>query len=54
MKEADVSITESRLDTCCVIVTYIQPPFFFPVSKPISNEVQELFVCDVEFLFKIR
>jgi len=54
MKGADVSIAESRLDTRCVIATYIQPPLYFPVSKPISNKAQELLLCDVALLYKMR
>jgi hypothetical protein len=50
MKET-TAVPEAVQDICFVITTYIQPPVYFSVFKPVSNEahiMQKLLVCGIE------
>jgi hypothetical protein len=40
LKEAETSTTEALVGTCCVVSTYIYPPIYFSVTKPVSKEVK--------------
>ena len=37
-KEEETSKIEVLPDTCCVLSTYIQPPFYLPIPKHVYNE----------------
>jgi hypothetical protein len=52
MKET-TAMPKALQDICCVISAYIQPPVYFSVSKPVSNEAhitQKLLVCGIDLV----